>query len=163
MANYKVIDDFLPEKEFLTIKDLLFSNNLPWFYYPNISFNEHSKNNLFYLVHIFYFNSRINSDFFDNIKIILDKINPQKLLRVKANMYPNQGIQDLNEMHVDYDYSHKGAIFSINTCNGGTILENGTRIPSLANRILFFDPGKPHDSYNCTDTKNRVNININYL
>ena len=163
MANYKVIDNFLPAESFVELKDLFYSNNFPWFYYPNISFNSQSKNNLFYLVHIFYFNSMINSDFFDDIKILLDKINPNKLLRVKANMYPNQGIKDLDEMHTDYDYSHKGAIFSINTCNGGTILENGTRIPSLANRILFFDPGKPHDSYNCTDAKNRVNININYL
>ena len=38
-----------------------------------------------------------------------------------------------------------------------------TKIDSVENRILFFDPSIPHDSENCTDQKVRVNININYF
>ena len=42
-------------------------------------------------------------------------------------------------------------------------LEDGTEIESRANRVLLFDPSKPHHSTSCTNDKRRVNININYL
>ena len=87
----------------------------------------------------------------------------KSLIRVKANLYPNQSIKEINEMHVDYDYKHKGAIFSVNTNNGGTLLKDGTKIDSLENRMLFFDASEEHDSVNCTDEKVRVNINLNYF
>jgi hypothetical protein len=69
----------------------------------------------------------------------------------------------MDEMHIDYKYKHNGAIFSINTNNGGTILKDGTKIDSVENRILFFNPSEEHDSENCTDEKTRINININYF
>ena len=43
------------------------------------------------------------------------------------------------------------------------VLEDGTEIESRANRVLLFDPSKPHHSTSCTSDKRRVNININYL
>ena len=57
---------------------------------------------------------------------------------------------------------HKGAVFSLNTCNGGTVID-GQKFDSVGNRILFFDPTKPHHSTSTTDVKRRLNVNINYL
>jgi hypothetical protein len=66
-------------------------------------------------------------------------------------------------MHRDFSFKHKGAIYCVNTNNGGTKLEDGTIIGSVANRLLLFDPSTLHDSTNCTDKKARINININYF
>ncbi len=162
--NYKVIDNFLPKKNFIKIKNILLGIDFPWYYYPNISnVNKVSKGPLFYLMHLIY-DRKPNSDYYNIIKEnLLDFIDIKAIVRIKANFYPNQGIKKIDEPHVDFDYKHKGAIFSLNTNNGGTILEDGTIIKSIENRILFFDPSTKHDSLNCTDEKTRVNININYF
>jgi hypothetical protein len=162
--KYKIIDNFLPKENFLRIKELLLGNCFPWYYYPNISQIEKiSKGPLFYMTHIFY-DYEPRSTFCNIIKNnLLSFMDVKSILRVKANLYPNQSIKKINEMHVDYDFKHKGALFSINTNNGGTILKDGTKIDSVENRILFFDPSIEHDSENCTDEKTRINININYF
>ena len=58
---------------------------------------------------------------------------------------------------------HQGLIFHINNNNGYTILEDGTKIESIANRAVFLDTSKPHQSTTCTDQDIRLNININYV
>tara|TARA_R110000822_G_scaffold85390_2_gene199875 strand:+ start:204 stop:713 length:510 start_codon:yes stop_codon:yes gene_type:complete len=163
-SKYKVIDNFLPQENFLQIKENLLGKDFPWYYFPDISFkNKTSKNSLFYMQHVLY-NSEPNSSYYDFIKTnLLNFIDIKSLIRVKVNFYPNQGITKIDEMHIDYEYKHKGAIFSINTNNGATILKDGTKINSVENRILFFNPSEEHDSENCTDKKSRVNININYF
>ena len=160
----RIIDNFLPDKNLKTIKDIIMGQYFPWYYQPNISFTkEKSKDNLFYMYHLFYSKNK-PSDYYNVIKEnLINFIEVKSLIRVKANFYPNQNIKKLNEMHRDYDFKHKGAIFSVNTNNGGTILKDGTKIDSIENRMLFFDPSIEHDSENCTDQKTRVNININYF
>jgi len=162
--NHKIIDNFLPKENFLKIKDVLMGKKFPWFYLPDISYKDKaSEGPLFYMQHLLY-KHEPNSSFFNFIKDnLLDFIDIKALIRVKANFYPNQNIKKLNEPHIDYDYLHKGAIFSINTNNGGTLLKDGSRIDSVENRILFFNPSEEHDSENCTDEKVRINININYF
>lgn len=161
--KYKVIDNFLPKENFNILKTLMLSKNFPWYYFPNITFPKTSKGNLFYMQHLF-FEKEPNSAFYSIIKEnLLNFIDIKSLIRVKGNFYPNQNIKDIDEMHVDYTFKHKGAIFSINTNNGGTLLKDKTKIDSVENRILFFDPSIEHDSENCTDEKVRINININYF
>jgi hypothetical protein len=162
--DYKIIDNFLPKENFVKIKELLLGNGFPWYYYPNISQIEKiSKGKLFYMSHILY-EYEPRSAFYPLIKDnLLNFIDIKSIVRIKANLYPNQSIKKVNEMHVDYDFKHNGALFSINTNNGGTLLKDGTKINSVENRMLFFDPSIEHDSENCTDEKTRINININYF
>jgi hypothetical protein len=162
--NHKIIDNFLPKENFIKIKEVLMGKDFPWFYFPDISFKGViSEGSLFYMQHLFY-KHEPNSAFYNFIKDnLLNFIDIKALIRVKANLYPNQNIKKINEMHTDYKYTHKGAIFSINTNNGGTILKDGTKVNSIENRILFFDPSIEHDSENCNDEKTRINININYF
>ena len=42
-------------------------------------------------------------------------------------------------------------------------LEDGTKIDSIANRILLFDSSKKHCSTTTTNTFARINININFI
>lgn len=162
--KHNIVDNFLPKENFIRVKELLLSNDFPWFYYKNITFGNESKGPLFYMSHAFYNNNQPNSSSYNFLKENLLKfMNIKSLIRVKANFYPNQSIKEINEMHKDYEFKHKGAIFSINTNNGGTLLKDGTKIDSIENRMLFFDPSIEHDSENCTDQKVRINININYF
>ena len=57
----------------------------------------------------------------------------------------------------------KSAIFYINTNNGLTVLEDGTEIKSVANRLLLFNASEPHHSTTTSNENRRVNINFNYL
>ncbi len=65
--------------------------------------------------------------------------------------------------HVDYEFENKAALLSLNTCDGFTRLEDGTKVESVENRMLFFDPGQKHNSSTTTNERGRFNINFNYL
>ena len=66
-------------------------------------------------------------------------------------------------MHFDYPFSHSSALLSLNTCDGYTKLKDGTKIDSIANRILLFDASEEHCSTTTTNVPARFNININYI
>ena len=57
----------------------------------------------------------------------------------------------------------KGALFSLNTCDGYTGFEDGTQIDSVENRVVFFDATKQHHSTSCSNAPYRLNINVNYV
>ena len=79
------------------------------------------------------------------------------------NCYPRTSKIVKHASHVDTDYDHKGAIFYWNTNNGKTILEDGTEIDSVANRMLLFNAAEPHQSTSCTDAPARYNMNFNFF
>jgi hypothetical protein len=162
--DYQVIDNFLPEEEFKNIQDLMMGDHFAWHYHKTVTYADEEKDDkAFYFTHLFYSNPKITSEHIQTLNPLLEKLDVKAFIRIKGNMYPNLNGYSPNEPHIDYPYSHKGAIFYINTNDGCTILEDGTRIASVANRILFFDPSKMHDSTYPSDQKVRVNININYF
>ena len=63
--------------------------------------------------------------------------------------------------HQDYPFSHCGAVFSLNSCDGGTFIQNEF-VKAEENRIVLFDPFTPHSSTTCTDAQARFNINLNW-
>ena len=85
------------------------------------------------------------------------------LIRIKANLYPNTERLHEHPMHSDFPFPHSGALLSLNTCDGYTKLKDGTKIDSVANRILLFDPNEEHCSTTTTNVSARINININYI
>ena len=54
------------------------------------------------------------------------------------------------------------AIFYLNTNNGYTLFEDGTKVDSVENQIVIFHGSKKHCSVAQTDTNVRVNVNINF-
>ena len=118
-----------------------------------------------YLTHLVYVQNMggVLSPLYDKIMPFKKPFNIKALIRIKINMYLNSETLKEHGMHSDYDYSHTGAILSINTCDGYTKLEDGTKIDSVANRMLLFDASKPHSSTTTTNQTVRVNINFNYF
>ena len=72
-------------------------------------------------------------------------------------------------MHVDLEESdgsttpHEVMILYINTNDGYTVFEDGTKVESVANRALFFNGKFKHAGTTCTDQPIRVVLNFNYL
>jgi hypothetical protein len=155
----KIVDNFLDEKNFNKIKNVIFSTNFPWFYNEsvNTSDNKHS-----YFTHLIYFEDSVKSQHYVDLLPLLEKIKIDTLLRVKINCYPRSTTIEEHAPHIDYNYSHKGVLFSLNTCDGYTGINN-KKINSTENRALLFDPSVSHFSTNCTNAGARINININYV
>ena len=162
MANYEVVDNFLNKKDFLKIKNQMEAFNFP--YYLNKKINVyHDENDLScYFTHVVYSPATGENEFFNVFKPLIKKLNGKELIRVKCNLYLRTPKIEFNQPHADFDFEHKGALFSLNTNDGGTILNENEKIDSVENRILFFDPSKKHNSTTTTNAKFRMNININY-
>ena len=90
----------------------------------------------------------------------------EKALDVCLDKLKTEPVSDVltyaKSLHVDYNFSHKGALYYLNTCDGHTKIE-GENVETIANRMVFFDAGEEHNSTNCTNDKFRVNINFNYF
>lgn len=164
MKNYTMIDNFLPEEEHKKILEVMSDTGFDWHLADKITIEQKDEDIFFYLCHVFYNQTSLyQSSFFELMFPLLKKIDPKALVRAKANLYLNQGLGvKEHASHTDYPFEHKGALYCLNTCDGYTKIGD-EKIPSVANRIIFFDPSKPHCSTSCSDTKTRMNININYF
>ena len=159
MVEYKVIDNFLPNDVFDNILCDLHQADLSW------KFSECTPQDMkgdFYFIHMMYFMTIKNEKSLKIIGEILDKLNIKALIRVKMNLYTRTEFLQHHKEHTDYNYTHKGALFSLNTCDGFTVID-GKEIASVANRMILFDPSIPHHSTNCTNATHRMNINFNYF
>ena len=175
--EWEVKDDFLSPEEFKNIKSIIMGKNLPWNYNESTNPKTAMRKDDIYFTHTFYMgladkpsyddDGKIippeKSSYYEVIEPIIEKLPHQILMRIKSNLYARTESIRHHPTHVYTAFPHRGAIFYLNTNNGLTILDDKTEISSVANRMLFFDPSKPHHSTTCTDEKYRANININYL
>ena len=171
-SNLKVYDNFLSDNYYKVIHDRLFSDNFPWFYtyainpeWGNPSCN--IKDN-WQLQHTFYNDAQPTNYFPNSFQLIiplLDKINCATLYRVKANLNPRASEIIKHGFHSDTDnlgFECVTAIYYVNTNNGYTEFEDGTKVESVANRLITFDSPTKHTGTTCTDQRARSVINLNY-
>ena len=158
---FKVIDNFLDEQYFKEIKDTISSFDFPWFYNDCIS-DKNDPKNYYYFIHLFYQANNQNSNYYPMWNKFLQKIDCKAVIRIKGNMYMNVGKKRKHKKHTDYPYSHKGCLLYINDNDGDTYFEK-ENVQAKANRVVFFDPSKPHSSSACSDQKRRLTVNFNYF
>lgn len=157
----KVINNFLNINLFNSIKKN-FDNNFSWYYNDYTASSEDKSNFIF--THILYDNSKINSSYFNSIVMpIIGRLNCSDILRAKLNLYTQREKHLKTSFHVDSQKKHQVALFSFNTNNGYTEFENGKKIKSLENTMILFDGNLKHRSVNQTNTKTRINLNINFI
>ncbi len=189
-TEHEVIDNFLQPKDFEKIQNLFMPKYedegatniaiegdgikstittefpfIPWTYNVVIARADEPKNwKTFYMSHLVYFDTLgIVSPFYPFFEPILDLLDVKALRRIKCNLFPYTEIVQEHSLHADADFSHKTALFSINTCDGYTTLENGTRVGAVANRMLKFDGSSMHKSSTTSDQTVRINVNFNYF
>ena len=123
------------------------------------------NSNQSYFVHNL-FNTHLDyvySYYYKNFTVFWKKLGIKSLMRAKINLYVKTHKIEEHYPHVDFPFEHKGCLFSFNTCDGYIKLEDGTKIESVANRALLFEPNKPHSSTSTTNAKGRFNLNLNYF
>lgn len=99
-----------------------------------------------------------------------------KLLRMKMNLYPNEGKRVQHGVHNDIFINGKPnpnavtAVFNFTNSNGSTIIldkdEKGeytkeVEVPSIENSIAMFNCPHPHYGITQSDTPTRIVLNIN--
>tara|TARA_Y100001970_G_C13933660_1_gene699596 strand:- start:64 stop:567 length:504 start_codon:yes stop_codon:yes gene_type:complete len=167
MTNFKVIDNFLNDDDLNDVKDNLFE--APLYFQKSVSGMNDSNNYWnYYFTHLIYMNNKPVSKVFHNVyNIFIPKFEKygevKNLIRIKLNFYPYTETLKEHGQHSDFDYPSYAAVFSLNTCDGFTRLNDGTKIDSVENRILFFDPSLKHNSTTTTNSFARWNINFNFL
>ncbi len=99
--------------------------------------------------------------------IFFSKINPRGLLRVKTNLLMRTSEIIKHGFHCDYPEDTydgtKTSIFYINSNDGYTEFKDGTKIESIANRLITFPHHMKHRGTTCTNKPFRLVINFNYF
>ena len=164
----KIEDDFLEQENFEMLQAIIMGDNFPWFYNDNIV----GKDDIlrFQFTHTFFIDCNNNSENFSLLYPILKKIQPISIWRIKANLRTKRTDIIEPEFHVDMmNLSEEKlkqwttSIFYMNTNNGYTEFEDGTKVESVANRMVTFPADMRHNGVSCTDEKTRVVINFNYF
>ena len=169
------VDNFLSEEDFKSITDVVEGPDINWHYSYSVADGSQEEDDM-YFIHLLYMGLAEmpkygdemppppkNSDYYNFFEPLFAKLPDFKLLmRAKINLYGRTPEIVHHPDHIDMKQEHKGAVFSLNTCDGATIIGN-EKFDSVANRILFFNPTHPHHSTSTTNVKRRLNVNINYL
>ena len=191
--DIKVIDNFLSQSEFEIIcKNTIEREDLQFTFVSNVENVGSGSDDYWswYMIHMVYSKTASPKSFlmdvidFQEVESsplaepqseiytnICDKFVPRfkqvanfrNLIRIKINAYPYTNIVKEHKDHIDSDFKHTGAVFSLNTCDGFTKFSDGTKVESVANRIVFFDASKEHQSTTTSNAKLRYNINFNFL
>lgn len=171
--SYQVIDNLISWSALESIQKTMLGPDFPWYLHhkvrKDIKLESHNELYNFQFIHNFYSNYAPCSQFAEILNPILEAIDPAAIIRIKANLTaPTPEIIEYG-MHTDYglggttNHSGKSAVFYLNSNNGYTVFEDGTKVDSVANRLLVFDPHMVHTGSSSTDSKNRAVINFNYF
>lgn len=160
MSKVKIIKDCLSKEDFINIKNIFFSDYFAW--YLNSGVNT-PTDNYTQFTHVFYNNYIQNSNLLDNLKPIINILNPLALIRIKANLLTKTNEIIKHGFHVDQNFKCTTAIFYINTNNGYTEFETGEKINSEENKLVIFDNFLKHSGTSCTDKEQRIVINFNFI
>ena len=176
----KIEDNFIDQEKFDVLQTFMMSQKFPWHYTDgilygvldsdgNLIFSEEVDKNKFQFVHEFYDADVPCSSHWKTLIPILEIINATAMTRIKANLRTRTSKNEESFFHVDLQMSKEKlkqwttSIFYVNTNNGYTKFEDGTKVESVANRLVSFPANMKHLGTSCTDQKTRVVINFNYF
>jgi hypothetical protein len=163
----KVIDNFLDNNDYDLLKEVFMGGNAPWYSGKILNEEDANKSKLPYdynhqFVHVFYSDFSPQSNLIQIIEPIIKKIDPVAIARIKANLLTKTDKILEHGYHTDYS-NLTTAIYYVNTNNGYTLFEDGTKIESVANRLVEFDSNLRHTGTTATDEPFRIVINFNYV
>ena len=157
----EIIDNYLEADEHIILKTIMETDTFPWFYNAEKVIGDTT---LFHyqFVHIFYINNNENSNFFKHLNPLINKLKPESLVRIKANLNPVSHELIEYNTHQDQTFDCKAAIYYLNDNDGYTMIGK-EKVESKKNRIVLFKANEDHYGTNSTNCKNRMVINFNYF
>ena len=173
MENLLIRDNVLTEEELSKLQSVMLldstQNNttIPWGIsnmYGNIQEAMCEKKEAFFWTHTFHDRQRVESQYFNILFPLLDKINPLAIVRIRANCntITDRIIEHGYHTDIPLGINCTTSIFYLNTNNGYTLFDKERVLPK-ENRAVFFNPNEPHQSSRCSDQNIRMNINFNYF
>ena len=161
-----IIDNFIDQQSFQNLKNTMLGDNFCWNYNQAIDYADDKDK--FQFTHSFYKDSGPSSFFYDTITPVLRRIKYKELFRIKANLLTRTSKIEPNTFHTDIQGNwgvipYITSIFYLNTNDGYTEFEDGTKIESIENRWVSFPEDTKHRGTSCTNERVRVVINFNYL
>ena len=166
----KIEDNFLAQDDFYELQTFMMGPGdvFPWYY--NDTIDHRGQKDKFMFLHVFHTGFAPTSSLCVILDPILEIIKPVSIWRIKANLLPRTPNIVENAFHVDIvDISKEKlkqwttSILYVNTNNGYTKFVDGTKVESIANRMVTFPANMKHTGTSCTDEKTRVVINFNYF
>ena len=173
MSEIQVIDNFLNEEHFEGLMRI-FNEFIPWTFSDILAEDQlicDQKYNYQY-VHGVYTKQEPVSRYFDNVIPFLTKLDARALVRCKVNSICREEEIVVHGFHTDMMYPEehstgldgmKTAILYLNTNNGFTCFEDGTKVESIANRCVIFPAHYKHSGTTCTDVHRRLALNLVYF
>ena len=104
-----------------------------------------------------------------HIKTLWDALNVKTMIQMRLNCTTAADKNYQGGFHTDFydDQPHidklKTAVLYLNSNNGGTQIQDGQFIQSVANRVVIFPTTQPHAGVWATNKKLRFVLNLNYL
>ena len=174
---FKVIDNFLNPKTFARLLNAVESNSISWIWNNDSYVDDNGKGDNLWMFSQILFNNNPPTihPYYPAFQIIEDlqsDIVPfKKVLKLKLNLYPNQGKNISHKEHKDINTGEEidkeimTSILNFHDCNGGTVVNiNGKEenVPSKANRLILFD-NSYHYGYTQNNISRRIVLNINVI
>jgi hypothetical protein len=178
----KIIDNFLSEEDFKNLETTITKGDFQWRKSVILSGGRFKPNKIFNIQFVHRFANihtesvdgvlekveLVKSPHFDIIEPILDKIDYSSIIRIKANLNVAMLKPEPSGFHIDAGDGNNvrpgyTGIYYVNTCNGYTLFRDGTKVDSVANRMLIFDNQLQHTGVPCNDNRHRIVINFNWL
>jgi hypothetical protein len=174
--KYEILDNFLPQEDFLNIKNLLDSPGFPWYFNKKTAINVKDYENEdwdFQFCHSFYsmrdYGWCTSQNNINIITPLITKIFPLSILSIKSNLNTKAPKNYDYAKHVDHDFGSlaRTAVYYINSNDAKTFLEldqnNVIEVESAENRLVWFDSSINHWGQSPTNIQNRILINLNYI
>lgn len=163
----EIVDNYLPDEHYREIHTHMIGAAWPWYFNQFVDSSDEDEPHKFQFVYPFFYKTEWVNSGQKVIWPLTTKINPIAWLRIKANLNPWSPEQRQNSFHIDMNGMGEipfwTSIYYLNTNNGYTLFEDGTRVESVGNRLVTFPGTLKHTGCNCTDEKCRVLINLNYI
>ena len=176
--DLKVIDNFLPPRVFDRLLKIVESHTIAWVWNSDTHYDPSTKkgdNHWMFSQFLFAAPSVPGGPgshplypAFHVIEDYQSDICPFKqVVKLKLNLYPNQGKQISHAKHADIYNEGKPderiitSVFNFHTCNGATVVGE-KNIDSKANRLILFD-NTIHYGITQSDIPRRIVLNINVL
>ena len=159
----ETFEKFLHDDDFFPLRDRLLSEDFSWFHIEKqLALDTQLYTDFF--THSIYYNHEINSNCYHLITPFLKKMNIRAIIAIRVNLVTIKHERVIGNFHTDYRYQDsKTAIYYLNTNNGYTEFEDGTKIDCEENKLVVFNTQLKHRIVSQTDKTKRVVINFNYF
>jgi len=165
---HKVIEKLLPTSYFLEIKNLVDSDNFPWFW-QNDQINGYKLDaSAFGFSHTLFKDGEIKSDAFALFKPIVhifeEKCNlkVKDVFRMQLNlMTRTQEFEIEQSNHMDINMpNYTSFILYLDHADGDTVIENEHKVTPMDNRCVFFKSTTIHRATPPQESKKRMVLNV---